>query len=98
MGIGVSLIIVAIGAILAFAVNSEGGAVDPQTVGVILMVIGLVGLLLDFILLESWGPGYLRRRRAVYHDGAASPARPAPTRRTTIVEDEVEAPPGPPAP
>src|SRR5215212_7062408 len=99
MGIGVTLIIIAVGAILAFAVNPSGDpAVDPNTAGWILMVVGLVGLVLDIILWESWGPGYMRRRSAVY-EGGGYPARRVvrEPRRRMVVEDEVvDAPPGPP--
>ena len=105
MGIAVSLIIIAVGAILAFAVNPTGNpAVDPNTAGWVLIVVGIVGLLLDLLLWESWGPGYLRRRRVAYDAGypaATAPpaAPPAAPRRTTVVEDEaVDAPPGPPPP
>ena len=40
MGIVISLILVAFGAILTWAVNTDGGSVDPQVVGVILIVSG----------------------------------------------------------
>ena len=101
MGIAVSLIIIAVGAILAFAVHPSGNpSVDPNTAGWILVVIGIVALILDLLLWESWGPGYLRRRRVAAYD-AGYPARPAARapRRTAVVEDEVvDAPPGPPGP
>src|SRR5436190_1720354 len=42
MGIVISLILIAFGAILTWAVNTSGGSVDPQVVGVILMVIGII--------------------------------------------------------
>jgi hypothetical protein len=93
MGIAVSLILIAVGAILTWAVTDTTDAVDLGAVGVILMVVGLIGLLLDLLLWSSWGPGYARRRTVV--DG---PARPA--RRTIVEEEEVvhRGPPGPPAP
>jgi hypothetical protein len=63
MGIAVGLVISAIGLILALAVHpSNPGSVDVNTVGWILFVVGLVGLVLDLLLWSSWGPGYLRRR------------------------------------
>jgi Domain of unknown function (DUF6458) len=93
MGVAVSLIIIAVGLILALAVHPSGSpSVDPNTVGWILFIVGLVGLLLDVILWESWGPGYLRRRTAYVDRGYA--VRP---RRRTVV-DEVEEGPGPPGP
>ena len=41
MGVVISLILIAFGAILTWAVNADGGSVDPQVVGVILMIVGL---------------------------------------------------------
>ena len=98
MGIAVSLVVIAVGAILAFAVNPSGNpSIDPNAAGWILMIVGLIGLILDLVLWESWGPAYLRRRRVAYDSGY--PARRAAPRRTTVVEDEVvDAPPGPPPP
>ena len=43
MGIGVSLILIAVGAILTWAVNTEVSGVDIQTIGVILLIVGLAG-------------------------------------------------------
>jgi hypothetical protein len=106
MGIAVSLIIIAVGAILAFAVNPSGNpSVDPNVAGWVLIVVGIAALILDLLLWEAWGPAYLRRRRVAYDAGyAARPAAPAPPpaapARRTVVEDEVvDGPPeGPPPP
>jgi hypothetical protein len=105
MGIAVSLIIIAVGAILAFAVNPSGNpAVDPNTAGWVLIIVGIVGLILDLLLWEAWGPAYLRRRSVAYDAGyRARPAAPppaAPARRTVVEDEVVEAPPppGPPPP
>jgi hypothetical protein len=100
MGIAVSLIIVAVGAILAFAVNPSGDpAIDPNTAGWIIMIVGIVGLILDILLWESWGPHYMRRRSVAYDPGhPAQPAAPAPRRRTVVEDEVVDAPPGPPPP
>ena len=54
MGIPVSLLLITAGAILAFAVTATTTAVDLHTVGWILMVAGLVGLVLSLILWDSW--------------------------------------------
>ena len=64
MGIGVSLFLIAIGAILAFAVNTTVNGLDIQTVGWILMVIGGVGFLLSLAFWSTWG-GFASRRRDV---------------------------------
>jgi hypothetical protein len=58
MGIGFSILLIAVGAVLAFAVNAVVPHVDLVTAGVILMVAGAIGLLAS---LTIWGP----RRRAV---------------------------------
>jgi hypothetical protein len=68
MGVGVSIFLIAVGAILAFAVNVTTSGIDLDTVGVILMVVGLLGLLLSLIFWSSWGGigGY--RRDTVVRD------------------------------
>jgi uncharacterized membrane protein len=53
MTIGGSLILIAVGAILAYAVTATVAGVDIQTVGVILMVAGLAGLVIGLFLLMS---------------------------------------------
>lgn len=55
MGIGVSLFLLAVGAILAFAVEVETSGFNIDTVGVILMIVGAIGLLLSLIFWSSWG-------------------------------------------
>ena len=51
MGIGVSLILIAAGAILTWAVNATVSGVDINTIGVILMVVGAIGLILVLVIL-----------------------------------------------
>lgn len=65
MGIGVSIFLIAVGAILAFAVNVTAEAVDLNTVGVILMIVGAAGLLLSLLFWSSWG-GFGTWRRETY--------------------------------
>ena len=55
MGIGVSLILIAVGAILTWAVTAEASGVDLTTVGVILMVVGGIGALLSLVFWSSCG-------------------------------------------
>ncbi len=70
MGIGVSLILIAVGAILTWAVNATVSGLDINTIGVILMIVGAIGLLLSLIFWSSWGgpPGRARRERVVEDD------------------------------
>jgi hypothetical protein len=69
MGIGVSLILIAAGAILTWAVNATVSGLNIHTIGVILMVVGVVGLLLSLMFWSSWGGfGGPARRRTTYVD------------------------------
>jgi len=97
MGLAVSLIIAAIGLILALAVHpTDTSQIDVNTVGWILFLVGLIGFILDLVLWAPWGPAYLRRGTVVDTDAAyAVRRRPYPARRT-IVEEEDGVPPGPP--
>ncbi len=62
MGLGVSILLIAAGAILAFAVNTQVSGVDIQTVGWILLIVGIVGAVLSMIFWSTWaGPGYWSR-------------------------------------
>jgi len=65
MGLGVGLFLVAVGAVLAFAVHvSTNSGVDLHTIGIILMAVGAAGIMLSLIFWSSWaGPGYFGRRR-----------------------------------
>lgn len=65
MGIGTSLFLIALGAILRFAVTATVAGLDLQTIGVILMVVGVVGLVLSFVFWSSWGSGWSRRPTVV---------------------------------
>jgi hypothetical protein len=56
MGIGVSLLLIAIGAILDFAVTVRTSGFNLNTIGVILMIVGGTGLLFSLFIWGSWGP------------------------------------------
>jgi hypothetical protein len=73
MRLGTGIVLIAIGAILAFAVHFQLSGIDIRIVGWILMVVGVIGVLLE---LAVWAP---RRRRVVQTDGYSG----APVRRTT---------------
>ena len=55
MGIGVSIFLFAVGAILAFAVEMDVSGLDINTVGVILMLVGGIGIIMSMIFWSSWG-------------------------------------------
>jgi Domain of unknown function (DUF6458) len=64
MGLGVGLFLIALGAILAFAVDASVSGLNIHTIGWILMAVGLAGILLSLLFWSSWGgPGYFTRRR-----------------------------------
>ncbi len=67
MGIGVSIFLVALGAILAFAVDFEVSGLDIAVIGVILMIVGAIGLAITISLL-SRDRGVARTRGAVVED------------------------------
>lgn len=73
MRIGASLFLIAIGAILKFAVTKQVNGIDLTTVGVVLMVVGLGGLALTLLMMST------RRRTDVVHraDGGTTTIEPA---------------------
>jgi Domain of unknown function (DUF6458) len=74
MGFGVGLILVAVGAILAWAVHVSTSGFNLHTIGYILLVVGIIGCLVSLVFWSSWaGPGYFaqggtRRRRTVIEE------------------------------
>lgn len=73
MGIGVSLLLAAVGAVLAFAVHASSSGFNVHTAGLILLVVGVIGALISIVFWSSWG-GFGGRTTV----GA---------RRTTVIED-----------
>ena len=74
MGVGVSILLIAAGAILTWAVTATVSGVSIQTVGVILLIVGIIGLVLSLVFWSSWGgvggqapaPHVRRRRPGAY--------------------------------
>ena len=58
MGIGVSIFLIAVGAILYFAVNATVSGLSIATVGLILMAVGALGLVVSLFALASTRRGY----------------------------------------
>lgn len=54
MSIGTSIFLIAVGAILRFAVHVHTTGFSLHTIGLILMVVGVVGLVLSFLWLAIW--------------------------------------------
>ncbi len=53
MGIGTSIFLIAIGAILYFAVNADISGLEISTVGLILMIVGILGLIISLYLMSA---------------------------------------------
>lgn len=70
MGVGTSIFLIAVGAILDFAVKVHSSNFNVNTIGLILMIVGAIGLVLSLIFWGSWGGfGGYRRSRRVVRDG-----------------------------
>jgi len=72
MTIGTSILLIAIGAILKWAVTAHTNGFNIQTAGTVLLIVGCVGLILSLIYTFAW----TRRDRDVYDDRAVR--RPPP--------------------
>jgi Domain of unknown function (DUF6458) len=55
MGISLSILLIAVGAVLAWAVDAEVSGIDVQAAGVILVVVGAIGLVVSLAFWSSWG-------------------------------------------
>ena len=82
MRLGTAIVLLALGAILTFALRVDLSGVDLQVVGWILMIVGALGIVLEVAV---WGPR--QRRRVTTTDGyAAPPPAAGPAHRTTTDE------------
>jgi Domain of unknown function (DUF6458) len=68
VGIGASLFLVAVGAILTWAIEFDASGIDLNTVGIILLIVGIVGLLLSMLFWSSFAPFRRDRERTVVRD------------------------------
>jgi Domain of unknown function (DUF6458) len=76
MGISLSILLIAVGAILAWAVNAEASGIDLQVAGIILVIVGAIGFVASLVFWSSWG-GFGNRDAAASGGGGQN---------TTIVE------------
>jgi len=75
MGLGVSLFLIAVGAILVWGVQTDIAGVSEDAIGVILMIVGTAGILLSLLFWSSWGgAGGFGRRRETYVEDRPPPA------------------------
>jgi Na+/proline symporter len=65
--IGTSILLIAVGAILRYAVNVHSSTVNIATVGLILMIAGILGLILSLLYTAFWADR-MRPRRDTYAD------------------------------
>jgi beta-lactamase regulating signal transducer with metallopeptidase domain len=65
MALGTSLFLIAVGAILRFAVTVTTKGFNIHTVGIILIVVGIVGMLISLLSMTLWAD---RRRHVVVDD------------------------------
>ena len=99
MGFLIGLIVTVVGFILALAVHpTHPGSVNVNTVGWIMVVVGLIAFFADLVLWSSWGPGYaaadVRRPGPGYGPGYGA-SRWGYPRRRVIEEEEGGGPRGP---
>lgn len=72
MGIGTSIFLIALGAILRFAVTATVSGIEIATVGTILLVVGIIGLLISLLYTTIWAD---RTRPAPVDRGVAPTER-----------------------
>lgn len=73
MRIGASLVLIALGAILKFAVTKQVSGINISTVGVVLMVVGVLGLLITLVMVST------RRRTDIVNRPTGSTVLEPPT-------------------
>jgi hypothetical protein len=73
--LGTSIFLIAAGAILRYAVTTSVEGINLQTVGLILMIVGALGLVLSILYMAMWAPrrGRVARERVVEHDPYEEP-------------------------
>jgi hypothetical protein len=65
--IGTSILLIAVGAILRYAVNVHSSSFNINTAGLILMIVGIIGLILSLLYTAFWADR-MRGRRDPYID------------------------------
>jgi Domain of unknown function (DUF6458) len=75
MPLGTSIFLIAVGAILRYAVTTGVEGVDLKVVGLILIIVGIVGLVLSILYMAMWAPrrGRVMRDRVIERDPYEGP-------------------------
>jgi uncharacterized protein DUF6458 len=78
MALGTSLFLIAVGAILRYAVSDSLEGIDIPTIGLILMIVGIVGMLISLFTMTLWDRdrrrgGVVEERRVVERDPYRDP-------------------------
>lgn len=76
MGIGTSILLIAVGAILRWAVTATVSGISIATVGTILLIVGIIGLIISLLYMTIWAD----RTRPAAVDRTAVP----PTEREVV--------------
>ena len=101
MGVVVGLLLIALGAILTWAVDADVSGLNVTAIGVILLVLGIFVVLLDLMWWRtrtSYSAGPPWRRTTYVHDTGlpGQPVQRVAPRRRVVVDEEVGGPPGSP--
>ena len=75
MGFGTSLLLIAIGAVLRFAVTVSAHGFNIHAIGVILMIIGAVGFVISLLWVTALSERWHRRPGGAYYEDEVPPAR-----------------------
>jgi hypothetical protein len=74
MPLGTSIFLIAVGAVLRYAVTATTSGINIHTVGLILMIVGIVGLVLSIFYMLAWRPTRgAARERVVERDPYREP-------------------------
>jgi hypothetical protein len=71
MPLGTSIFLIAVGAILRYAVTATTSPINLHTVGLILIIVGILGVVLSLFWMVTWSPR--RRDRVVERDPYRDP-------------------------
>jgi hypothetical protein len=67
MPLGTSIFLIAVGAVLRYAVTASTSGINLATVGLILIIVGIVGIVLSLLWMFSWRPRHGEAVRDPYY-------------------------------